>query len=131
METTMNKTLSFIALAIASTLASPAFAEGKVPERVAHYQGKQAENLDEALSLLRKTNAELKELLAGKVGEYDMHDIHGLSYTLEEALAELREALAVAADDLESMHFYSEGVKREEVIEHGKAYLDTLERIVK
>ncbi|AUN95800.1 DUF6746 family protein [Pseudazoarcus pumilus] len=127
----MKNILALTTVAIALTLSPAAFADEKVPERVAHYQGKQAADLDEALTLLRETNAELRELLAGKVGEYDMHDIHSLSYTLEEALADVREALAVAADDLESMHFYSEGLKRDEVIEYGNAYLDTVGRIVK
>ncbi|MBA4742333.1 MAG: hypothetical protein H2060_06445 [Azoarcus sp.] len=128
----MKTLLTFTAIAM--TLTSAALADEKraeqVPERVAHYQGKQAADLDEALTLLREANADLKELLAGKVGEYDMHDIHSLSYTLEETLADVREALAVAADDLESMHFYSEGLKRDEVIEYGHAYLGTVERIV-
>tara|TARA_R110002049_G_scaffold281887_1_gene461537 strand:+ start:18 stop:413 length:396 start_codon:yes stop_codon:yes gene_type:complete len=131
----MKTLLTFTAIAMALTLSSAALADEKqaeqVPERVAHYQGRQAADLDEALTLLRETNAELRELLAGKVGEYDMHDIHSLSYTLEDALADVREALAVAADDLESMHFYSEGLKRDEVIEYGNAYLDTMERIVR
>lgn len=129
----MNKTLSLIAIALAITtvVAPAAFADDKHPERVAHYQGKQAANLNEALTLLREANTDLQELLAGKVGEYDMHDIHSLSYTLEDALADVREALAVAADDLESMHFYSEGLKRDEVIEHGNAYLGIIDRVLK
>ena len=127
----MKKILAPAAVALLMALSSAAFADEKVPERTSHYQGKTAANLEEALNNLRETNASLKKLLAGEVGEYDMHDIHSLSYTLEDALADVREALAVAADDLESMHFYSEGLKRDEVIEFGNAYLDTVERVVR
>lgn len=130
----MKKTLRLFApvtVALMLALSPDAFADGKVPERVAHYEAKKAANLDEALANLREANAKLKELLGGEVGEYDIHDIHSLSYTLEEALAEVRKALAGAADDLESMHFYSEGLNRDEVIQYGNAYLDTVERVIR
>lgn len=127
----MNKPLTFAALAAALLLAPAAFADGPPPERVSHYQGKQASDLAEAFANLRDGNARLRELLAGPVGEYDMHDIHSLSYTLEEAVARLREELGEIADDLESMHFYSEGLKRDEVIRYGNAYLDGIEQFVK
>lgn len=126
----MKNFLAPAAVALLMALSPAAFADEKVPERVSHYAGKKAANLEEALTNLREANASLRELLAGKVGEYDMHDIHSLSYTLEDALAEVREALAMAAEDLESMHFYSEGLKRDEVIEFGTAYLETTERVV-
>jgi hypothetical protein len=127
----MKKVLSLTILALGMSLSPALFANEKVPERAAHYQGKQASDLNEAIANLKDGNARLKELLAGKVGEYDMHDIHSLSYTLEEAVARLRDELATVADELESMHFYSEGLKREEVIKHGNAYLEGIERFVK
>lgn len=126
----MKNFLALAALAFGLALSPAVPAESKPPERVAHHQGKQAAGLEEALNNLREANARLRELLDGPVGEYDMHDIHSLSYTLEDALAELRKALAAAADDLESMHFYSEGLKRDEVLRFGRAYLDTIGRVI-
>ena len=127
----MTRTLSLIALATALAFAPAAFADDKAPERVSHYQGKQANDVGEAIANLREGNARLKELLSGGVSEYDMQDIHNVSYTLEEAVARLREELGVIADDLENMHFYSEGYKRDDVLEYGNAYLNGIERIVK
>ena len=119
----MQKTLSLIALAVAITLSPVTFANEKAPERVAHYQGKQASGLAEAVANLREANAQLADLLGGEVGEYDIHDIHSLSYTLEESLAKLRKEVENLQGEVESMHFYSEGLDRDEVIQYGNAYL--------
>ncbi|MDX5363343.1 MAG: hypothetical protein LPJ91_04225 [Pseudazoarcus pumilus] len=118
----MQKTLSLIAVAAAFAFSPAAFAESP-PARVAHYQGKQAEGLAEAVANLREANAKLAELLGGEVGEYDIHDIHSLSYTLEESLAKMRKELEHLQGEVESMHFYSEGLDREEVIQYGNVYL--------
>lgn len=125
----MKKTLSLIALAVATTLSPAAFSQSP-PERVAHYQGKQASGLAEAVANLREANAQLAELLGGEVGEYDIHDIHSLSYTLEESLAKVRKELEHLQGDVESMHFYSEGLNRDEVIQYGKAYLDGIQPLL-
>ena len=125
----MKKTLSLLALAAAATFSTATF--GQSPsDRVAHYQGKQASDLAEAMVNLREANARLAELLSGEVGEYDIHDIHSLSYTLEESLAAIRKELADLQGDVESMHFYSEGLNREEVIQYGNAYLDGIKAFV-
>ena len=108
-------------------------------ERVDHYQGKQAENVDQATANLREANAELAELLSGEVGEYDIHDIHSLSYTLEESLARLInetedpervEQLEHLLAEVEDMHFQSEGLDREGVIDHGTMYLNGISKLI-
>lgn len=126
----MKKTLSLIALAVATTLSTAAFPQSP-PERVSHYQGKQAAGLAEAVANLREANARLAELLAGEVGEYDIHDIHSLSYTLEESLAKVRKDIEHLQEEVESMHFYSEGLKREEVIQYGNAYLKGIQPLIR
>jgi hypothetical protein len=129
-ENTMNRILRPIAFALAMTLSPAALAESP-PERVAHYQGKQSSDLAEAVANLRDANAHLADLLSGEVGEYDMHDIHSLSYTLEDSLAKIREELDGLQHDLESMHFYSEGLRREEVIEYGSRYLEGIGHVLR
>jgi hypothetical protein len=127
----MNRTLRLIALSAALILAPGASADGKAPERVAHHQGKQAAGLAEAVANLREANIRLAELLGGEVGEYDIHDIHSLSYTLEESLAKIRKDIEHLQEEVESMHFYSEGLKRDEVIRHGNAYLRGIGPLIK
>lgn len=127
----MKKILAIIALGACAALPSAAFSQEQAPARVDHYQAKAADGVEEAVANLREANRKLAELLAGEVGEYDIHDIHSLSYTLEESLLriadELRQLHGIVAD----MHFATEGQQREAVIDYGEAYLSEIGKIFK
>ncbi|THF56866.1 DUF6746 family protein [Pseudothauera rhizosphaerae] len=126
----MKKILTLAALAACTALAPAAHAADPQPPRVDHYQAKKGGNIEETVAILRDANKKLAELLAGEVGEYDMHDIHSLCYTIEDSLkainAELRSLSETAAD----LHFATEGQNRDAVIDYGDAYLSGVRKII-
>lgn len=122
-------TLAFIAACAAWTPYALADSATPAP-RVDHYQARQADDIAQAIANLREANQQLEAILAGEVGEYDMHDVHSLSYTIEDSLARLSEHLLEMKDIAGDMHFASEGLKRDDVIEHGKAYLSGVRKII-
>jgi len=127
----IKKTLTFLALGTLVGLPVTSWAnDGMSANRVSHYQARKAGSIDEAMADLREANARLRTLLAGEVGEYDIHDIHSLSYTLEESLLRITEELRALHNTVADMHFASEGLKREAVIDFGTAYLDGIGKIV-
>ena len=90
----INKTVTAVAIGLMAVMNTPSWAnDAQAPNRVSHYAAQKADSIEQTMANLREANAKLKSLLAGEVGEYDIHDIHSLSYTLEESLARL-------ADDL-------------------------------
>ena len=102
---------------LAIALAGPAPAD----ERPEHYDGVPAPTLEVALANLREALLE-----SGELSAEDLHHVHRLSYTLENALERLRGELATAADDLEALHLASETAEPEVVRRRGEAYLQVL-----
>lgn len=129
----INRTFTALAIGVMAGLAAPAWANDaqQAPNRVSHYAAQKAGSIDEALANLREANAKLTALLAGEVGEYDIHDIHSLSYTLEESLERIGKEIKQLHGTVADMHFASEGLNRDAVIDYGKAYLSGIEKIVK
>lgn len=127
------KKFPVLALVAACTVWTPAALadDAAAAPRVDHYQARQADSVAQTIANLKEANQQLEAILAGEVGEYDMHDVHSLSYTIEDSLARLSEELLKLKDLAGDMHFASEGLKRDEVIEHGKAYLDGVGQIIK
>ncbi|WP_288025234.1 DUF6746 family protein [Thauera sp.] len=127
----IKKTLASITLGALTVVSSAALANDAAPaNRVSHYQGQQAESIVQTMANLREANAKLRALLAGEVGEYDIHDIHSLSYTLEDSLARIAEEVKQLHNTVADMHFASEGLKRDAVIDFGTAYLEGIDKIV-
>jgi hypothetical protein len=129
-DSMIKQSFAILALAAFGTLGSlPVHAEDSAP-RVDHYEARKGESKEETIAILRETNAKLKELLDGEMGEYDIHDVHSLCYTLEDALL----ALGGEAKDLHKivtdMHFASEGQDREAVIDYGRAYLNGIDKLL-
>ena len=111
-------------------LAGQTFAADNAGPRVAHYQALHSETVEEAVANLRDSNRKLAELLAGDVTDHDMHDIHSLAYTLEDTLQRLIDELRLLHDTVADMHWATEGLKRDAVIDYGEAYLDGIGRIM-
>lgn len=61
----------------------------------------------------------------------DLAEIHVLSYTLENALEKINEALAELADSLEEVHVASETFARDKLKKNGELYLQASRTIVK
>ncbi|ENO78500.1 hypothetical protein B447_14319 [Thauera sp. 27] len=127
----IKQTLASITLGALTVVSSAALANDAAPaNRVSHYQAQQAESIAQTMANLREANAKLRALLAGEVGEYDIHDIHSLSYTLEDSLARIAEEVKQLHNTVADMHFASEGLKRDAVIDFGTAYLEGIDKIV-
>jgi hypothetical protein len=131
----MTKSATAAALAAALALGLPAQAaeeHGHEHEhgKVQHYEGKQAETLQEAVENLRAYNARLEQQLSKELTPARMDRIHRLSYTLENALRRINVEIDQAARRLESMHLASESMEQDTVKTDGKAYLDGLDALV-
>jgi len=100
-------------------------------EKYGHFKGKASETLSEAVSNFSEYNAKLGTVLDGEVNENAIHEVHELTYTLENALAKINEELAALAEKLEELHQASEKHDRESVIRHGRDYLEVSRQIVK
>lgn len=123
----VKKTSGAIVLAIVLAGSAPAMSD----DRVEHYEGKTAESLEEAVGHFSEYNAKLSEALQKDelTGE-DLETIHELTYTLENALAIIREDLAELADTLEAVHLASETHDPEDTKKHGAAYLEAARTVI-
>ncbi|SDS99870.1 hypothetical protein SAMN05216198_3373 [Halopseudomonas litoralis] len=101
-------------------------------ERPAHFKGEPAETLQQAVSNLSEYNIKLDELLAkDQLTPMDMHEVHQLTYTLENALQKIQADLVETAEVLEEVHIASETGKPEVVKTKGQIYLETTRTLVK
>lgn len=101
-------------------------------DRPAHAKGEPAETLQQAVSNMSEYNARLEALLArDELSPTDMHDVHMITYTLENALQKIQADLAETAEVLEQVHIASETDKPEVVKEKGQLYLQTTRTLVK
>lgn len=126
----MKHRLASLALYAVIAMAPSAHAAETPPQRVDHFQAKQADGVVEAIANLREANAKLAELLSGEVNDYAMNDIHSLSYTVEESLTRIIEEMKMLLDTAGDMHFATEGLKRDAVIDYGDAYLSGVRKII-
>lgn len=98
-------------------------------ERISHYSGEPADSTTQALANLAEYNARLQALLAED--EVDLHTVHELTYSLENALQRIQADLADAAEALEEVHLASEAADAETVKARGQAYLQATDALVK
>jgi hypothetical protein len=96
-----------------------------------HFEGKPAATLEQAVANFAEYNGKLKAILAGKVSDADLAEVHQLTYTLETALKKINEEMAGLASTLEEVHLASEKLDRDAVLEHGRAYLSVATEVVK
>lgn len=126
----MKHSLAFVALSAIIAMAPSAHAAEPPPQRIDHFQAKHADSVEEAIANLRDANAKLAQLLSGEVNDYAMHDIHSLSYTVEESLTRIIDEMKMLLDTAGDMHFATEGLKREAVIDYGDAYLSGVRKVI-
>lgn len=118
----------FVAI-IALSLSATTWADS---DRPAHAKGEPADTLEQAVSNLSEYNDKLEAVLQkDELSATDMHDIHMLTYTLENALQKIQADLAETAEMLEQVHIASETNKPEVVKTRGQVYLETTRQLVK
>lgn len=102
-------------------------AGGVHAERPDHFEGLPAESLEQALANLSEYNRKLAALVAqDSLSPRDMHEVHQLTYTLENALEKLQDEVNTLVDVLEEVHVASETSDPETVKRQGAAYLQTM-----
>jgi len=124
--------MSRIRCAVALTamlFTAPAFADEERPQ---HFDAVEPKSLQEALTYFSIYSEALADILdKDALSGADMHRIHEMSYTLENALAKMREELAGTAEALESVHLASERADAETVRGQGAAFLKTAQQLSK
>lgn len=119
-----------ILLILFSLLASGAVAAGE--DRPEHFKGLPADTLVQAVANFSEYNSKLEGLIQQEhLSPQDMHEVHMLTYTLENALAKIHAELAALAEPLEAVHLASERAEPETVKTQGQSYLDSARQIVK
>ena len=100
-------------------------------ERIDHYEAKESATLEEAVANFSTYNKKLAEVLARpELDSNDFEEIHQLTYTLENALARIREDLGGLADTLEELHLASEDHTLEKTRTTGETYLKGAQTLV-
>jgi hypothetical protein len=95
------------------------------PPRVDHFEGEPAPSLAAALANLEEYNAQLAAVLEREaLTPDDLHTVHQLTYTLENALARIAEDVDVIAEHLEAVHIASEQADTATVRDQGRSYLE-------
>lgn len=123
----MRKLIISLSLAGLLPLATPALAD----DRPDHFKGKPAETLEQALANFSEYNAKLKEILNKQtLTAQDSHQVHELTYTLENALERIEDELENLAETLESLHVASETAATDKVRALGTQYLDKAQQII-
>lgn len=115
----MSPALRLIAAVIALGFCTAGWAQEA--ERPDHYEGEPAASMEQALANLGEYNARLEALLAED--EVDLHTVHELSYTLENALQRIQAELQEAAVALEDVHVASENADAATVKARGQDWL--------
>ncbi|HBZ30747.1 MAG TPA: hypothetical protein DEO56_09165 [Nitrosomonas nitrosa] len=101
-------------------------------ERPDHFKGKPSETLEQAVANFSEYNGKLADLLAkDALSLQDLHQVHELTYTLENALEKLNAELTELANTLEAVHVASENGDAKTTKEQGARYLDTARKVIK
>lgn len=118
----------FSSLLLATLMLTTSVSAEPRPE---HFKGKSADTLPEAVANFSEYNNALEALLRKpSLSPQDLHEVHQLTYTLENALEKIRAELATLADTLEAVHLASEAANSDEVRTQGQAYLSTSRQLI-
>ena len=102
-------------------LSAPVFAD----DRPDHFKGEPSRTLSEAMSNFSEYNRRLEALLTkDELAPQDMHEIHVLTYTLENALQKIDDSVDELEELLEDVHKGSEHADPEKVKKQGKRYME-------
>ncbi|CDZ93252.1 DUF6746 family protein [Pseudomonas saudiphocaensis] len=127
----MQSSIRLFTGAIVLFLSATSWANDDSP-RPAHSKGEPAPTTQQAVTNLSKYNPKLEAILAkNELTAMDMHEVHMLTYTLENALKRIQADLDETAALLEEVHVASETNKPEVVQAQGQVYLEGVRALVK
>ena len=116
-------------LLLASSLLMPA--QLLADDRPDHFKGEPVDTLPEAVAQFSEYNDKLQAALAkGALDAEDLHTIHVLTYSLENALEKIDDAVDDLKDRLEDVHKASERNDPETVQRQGEVYLDVARKLM-
>lgn len=125
----MQNSFRLFAAVVALSVSALSWADS---DRPAHAKGEPADTLQQAVSNLSEYNSKLETLLVrDELSATDMHEVHMLTYTLENALQKIQADLEETAEVLEEVHIASESNKPDVVKEKGQVYLQSTRTLVK
>lgn len=125
----MHHSLKLFAAVVVLGVSAASWADS---DRPAHARGEPAETLQQAVTNLSEYNTRLEALLErDELTARDMHDVHMLTYTLENALQKIQADLEETAAVLEEVHIASETNEPDVVKEKGQVYLQSTRTLVK
>lgn len=101
-------------------------------DRPGHFKGKPSETLGQAVANFSEYNSKLADLLSkDTLSPHELHQVHELTYTLENALEKINAEFDELAKRLEAVHVASESGDAKTTKEEGARYLDTARQVVK
>lgn len=122
--------LKLALLILLSFLTAGAVVAGE--DRPEHFKGLPADTLAQAVANFSEYNSKLEGFIQQeRLTPQDMHEVHMLTYTLENALARIHAELTALAEPLEAVHLASERAAPETVKTQGQSYLDSARQIIK
>lgn len=115
--------------ALLALASAPAALAEKRPD---HFKGLPAKTLTQAVANFSEANAKLDALIKQEtLTAQDLHRVHQLTYTQENALRKISAELTALAGNLEAVHVASERADPATVKTQGRAYLETARQLVK
>ena len=124
----MKKMILILTSLFALGLSAMIYAE----ERPSHFKGMSSETLEQAVVNFSDYNGKLAKLLAqDTLSPQELHQVHELTYTLENALEKINAEFAELAKTLEAVHIASESGDAKTTKEEGARYLKTARQVVK
>jgi len=101
-------------------------------DRPDHFKGKPAETLEQAVANFSEYNGKLAKILAkDTLSPKELHLVHELTYTLENALEKINAEFVELAKMLETVHMASETADAKTVKHQGLRYLNTALQAIK
>lgn len=92
---------------------------------VDHFQGEEPQSLAHAKMMVQHSHQQIEALLRKeKLTTEEIHELHELTYSLENAVAFIQEDMKGAADALETLHKASETYDPKKARDAAKLYLD-------
>lgn len=123
----MKKLLQTAVLGFGLILSTGALAN----ERVPHFKAEPSETLAQAVANFSEYNQKLKTILDQDLTPESMVKIHQLTYTIENAIAKIKEEVDIMANNLEAVHIASETMDTDTAKTKGKAYLEAAGKLIK
>lgn len=100
-------------------------------DRAQHFKGEPSHTLEQAVKNFSEYNKKLAVIMQkDKLKPIDMGEIHQLTYTLENALEKIADALENIEENLEDVHQASEKGDYDKALKKGREYLTESRKII-